>query len=704
MAIGTNGMPRATHLKISTSLYVLFGIAAFVMSCQALVGALGAWTQAGEWAHVEQLAAANQQLFVALQNVRQERGPTRVALEAKAPTDPAIIAQFEALRAKSAPAVAAFLATCERIACVEAADLAKIRPAMEKVVAIRHEVDPALRQSLAERRPGLAKDWNAAATALVDALEKASLTLTDQVRMADSGIAELVGIKEAAWIARDGIGLERNFIQLEMQTKTITAETRAKIADLRGQANAGWRMVRNLSARRGVPARVVAAIKTTQEGVFGAYVQKRDAIEKAVADGREPPLTESDLIAESNKALDVIVGVCDAALDGIIAHATERSASARTSLLRNGGLFALSLMIGIGGLFFASRRVARPIAMITHAMRAVAQGDLTAAVPCRERGDEVGQLAATLAVFKQNAQAKERIEAERQDEVARKATRQQTVETAVSAFGASISRTLEAVVAAADEMRATSEAMSSTAHEVSQRGTAVSSAAERASGSVQAVAAAEEELVASIGEIGRQVSHAADLSREAVHAAAETTDKVKSLAEAAQRIGEVIQLINDIASQTNLLALNATIEAARAGEAGKGFAVVATEVKGLASQTAKATDEIRVQIESVQSATKAAVEAIGGIGGRISEINTVSTSIASGIEVQGAATAQITKSTQDAARGTRDVSSNIAGVNKGVAQTSQAASMVLSAADGLRQHADDLRGEVDRFLGTIQAA
>jgi methyl-accepting chemotaxis protein len=692
------------HLKISASLYALFGIAALVMSCQALVGVFKAWNQVGEWARVEQLAAANQQLFVALQNVRQERGPTRVALEAKPATDPKLIAQFEALRAKSAPALTAILALCETITCADAADVAKIRPAMEKVIAVRRDVDPAFRQALTERRPGIAKDWNNAATALVDALEKVSLALTDQVRMADPQIAELVGIKEAAWITRDAIGLERNFVQVIMQSKAISPDSKVKTADLRGKADAGWRMVKILTARHGVPAPVIAAIKTTQEGLFGSYVQKRDAIEKAIAEGHEPPLTEPELVAESNKALDVIVGICEAALDGIIAHANERTAAARTTLLVDGALLALSLLLGLGGLAFASRRIARPIGMITQAMRAVADGDLTGDVPYRDRRDEVGQLAATLAVFKENAAAKERIETEQNTDHARRAERQRAVEAAISGFAASVSRTLKALTSAAEEMRGTSEAMSSTAHEVSERGDAVSAAAEQASGSVQTVAAASEELSVSITEISRQVAHAADISRDAVQAADDTTGKVKSLAEAAHRIGEVIELINAIASQTNLLALNATIEAARAGEAGKGFAVVASEVKGLASQTAKATDDIRVQIESVQAATTAAVDAISGIGGRISEINAVSTAIASAVEEQGAATQQITQNTQDAARGTREVTANIVGVSKGIANTSQASAMVLASADGLRRQADDLRGEVDRFLDTIRAA
>jgi methyl-accepting chemotaxis protein len=698
-------MPRITsNLKISTSLYVLFGISALVMSGQAFVGVLRAWTEVGEWARVEQLAAANRQLFVALQNVRQERGPTRVALEAKGAPDPRLIEQFEALRAKATPAIAAILVTCERITCADGSDVSTIRLGTEKVVALRREVDPALRQSLAERRPGIAKEWNDAATALVDALERVSLALTDQIRMVDPEIAELVGIKEAAWITRDAVGLERTFIQGLMGARTITVDAKVRMAHLRGQADAGWRMVRVLSARRGVPASVIAAIKATQDELFGSYIQKREAIEKAVAEGREPPLSEADLVSASNAALNVVVGVCNAALDSIIAHAMDRSANAQANLLVHAGLLMLSLLLGLGGLVFASRRIARPIGMISQAMRVVASGNLADEVPYRERSDEVGQLAAALAVFKEDAEAKERIEAEQRNEQARKAERQQAIDAAIVAFGASVGRTLKALADAAEEMRGTSEAMSGTADEASQRAGAVSAAAEQSSTSVQTVAAASEELATSIAEISRQVSHAANVSRDAVVAAKETTSTVESLAEAAQRIGEVIQLIDDIASQTNLLALNATIEAARAGEAGRGFAVVAAEVKDLAGQTAKATDEIRIQIESVQAATHAAIEAISGIGGRIGEIHAVSTAIASAVEEQGVATQEITNNTQQAARGTRDVSSNIVGVNKGVGQTSQAAAMVLSAAAGLRRQADDLRSDVDRFLDTIRAA
>jgi methyl-accepting chemotaxis protein len=674
------------------------------MSTQAALSTAEALRQRHDAARVEEVASANRQLFVALQNVRQERGPTRVALEANGPAAAKLVEQFASLRAKAAPALEAILATCSRIDCADGDEVATIRRATEALGAMRKRVDPALAQPLAERSPGLAKQWNDAATALVDELERVSLALTDKIRMVDPEIAELVGIKEAAWVARDAIGLERTFLQQQITSRKIAPEGAAKTAELRGKAEAGWRLVRLLSTRPGIPAQVSAAIATAQDGVFGTYVKKRDAVEKAVAGGAESPLSELELVTASNVALDLVVGVCDAALDELQAHAALRSAAARAGLLVNGGLMAVALLLGIGGLVFAWRRIARPVGVISAAMLKVAGGDLAGEVPYHERGDEIGQLAGTLAVFKENAAAKALIEEQQRDEQKRREERHAAVEAAIATFAASVARTLEVVTRSAEEMRGTSQSMSGSADEVSQRAGAVAAASEEASANVQTVAAASEELSASIAEIGRQVTNAAGISTEAVAAAQQTTGTVEGLAAAAQRIGEVVQLINDVASQTNLLALNATIEAARAGEAGKGFAVVASEVKGLAGQTARATDEIRAQIEAVQAATQAAVEAIRGIAGRIGDINEVSTALAAAVEEQGAASHEITRNTQEAAHGTRQVSANILGVTTGIAETSRAATLVRAAADGVHRQADDLRNEVDRFLQAIRAA
>jgi methyl-accepting chemotaxis protein len=246
--------------------------------------------------------------------------------------------------------------------------------------------------------------------------------------------------------------------------------------------------------------------------------------------------------------------------------------------------------------------------------------------------------------------------------------------------------------------------MSATADGSRQQSLAAASGANQATANVQTVAAASEELSTSITEIGRQVTQASTVSRKAADEGERTNKTVSGLSESAQRIGEVVALINDIASQTNLLALNATIEAARAGEAGKGFAVVASEVKSLANQTAKATDDIRAQVAAIQAETRSAVDAIQGISKTILEVNEISSSIATAVEEQTAATQEITRNVQEAASGTQEVSRNMGSVTEAVEQAGSTASQVLSAADRLAKQASTLRTEVDHFLETIRAA
>jgi len=263
---------------------------------------------------------------------------------------------------------------------------------------------------------------------------------------------------------------------------------------------------------------------------------------------------------------------------------------------------------------------------------------------------------------------------------------------------------LEALSGASAELRKTSEGMSQTSEQTNAQGRTAAQASSEASANVETVATASGELSNSIAEISRQVAHAASIANRAVDETRRTDDTVQSLAETAGRIGAVVKLINDIAGQTNLLALNATIEAARAGEAGKGFAVVASEVKSLATQTAKATEEISAQIAAVQKVTTDAVEAIKGIGGTIGEVSSVATSIASAVEEQGAATHEITRNTREAARRTKDVSENIAGVSAGADSTGVAARGVKSAAEALGARAEQLRDQVGDFLAKIRAA
>jgi len=271
-------------------------------------------------------------------------------------------------------------------------------------------------------------------------------------------------------------------------------------------------------------------------------------------------------------------------------------------------------------------------------------------------------------------------------------------------FGASMDNVAKTLVAAASALRSDAEAMAASAEETSRQSNAVAAASDEASSNVQTVASAAEELTASIGEIGRQVVRSTNSTTQAVQEADRTNAQIRNLAEAAQQIGDVIKLINDIAGQTNLLALNATIEAARAGEAGKGFAVVASEVKSLANQTAKATEEIGAKIAQMQTATEQSVSAVKVIGETIGEISQVSTSIASAVEQQGAATQEIARNVQQASAGTSEVSSNVAGISQAASDTGRIATRVSGASEKISGEVNTLRSEVEKFLASVKAA
>ena len=355
--------------------------------------------------------------------------------------------------------------------------------------------------------------------------------------------------------------------------------------------------------------------------------------------------------------------------------------------------------------FLVARGLSRPVLALTGAMNSLSSGDTNVEIPGSGRVDEIGTMAKAVDVFKRSMIDAERLRAEREASKQRaEADKKAMMAKLADSFDAQVKGVVERVSASADEMQGTARSMSGTADAASKRSTAVAAASEEASTNVQTVASAAEELSSSIAEINRQVVQSARIADKAVEEADRTNQSVRGLAEAAQKIGEVVQLINAIAAQTNLLALNATIEAARAGEAGKGFAVVASEVKNLANQTAKATEEIGGQIGAIQAATQDSVKAIEGIGTTIKQVHEIATTIAAAVEEQGAATQEIARNVQQAAKGTNEVSSNIADVTSAVAETGAAATRVLSAAGELTQQSDTLRRQVGEFLSAIRAA
>jgi methyl-accepting chemotaxis protein len=366
------------------------------------------------------------------------------------------------------------------------------------------------------------------------------------------------------------------------------------------------------------------------------------------------------------------------------------------------GLVILTLAIALA--YLIARSISRPLSLIAEQTSKLAEGDLAVAVPFLEEAHEVGRLARALDVFKTNRRKADEMTAMQRNEQATKLRRQETVEKLIDDFHERTARVIEAVMHAAERVQSLSGDLAEMATQSRSKIAAVNQASNDTTGNVQSIAGAAEELSTAVGEVSRQASQSTTVAERAVNEAEETNTTMRGLAESANRIGEVVKLINDIASQTNLLALNATIEAARAGDAGRGFAVVASEVKALANQTTKATEDIQSQIGGIQDETSRAVAAISSIGTTVSDMRTMATEIAAAMQQQGTTTQEIARHIAEAADGTRHVTNNIGGVAEAAETTSQAAVSLRGASEDLRREATSLNDEMIRFFDDMRAA
>jgi methyl-accepting chemotaxis protein len=421
--------------------------------------------------------------------------------------------------------------------------------------------------------------------------------------------------------------------------------------------------------------RLIEDLVTEMSGSAGAIMQGTSAMKTDLVSDQQRLAAESNAIASETEQLIILLAAGGIVLGGLVA-------------------------------FFLGRSISRPMTAMCGAMRELAGGNFDVVLPGLGRSDELGEMAGAVEEFKLQAIAKAQQDAAAQDaqNKAAEAARRSELIRFADDFESAVGSIVSNVSASAVQLEQAAGTLTRTAETTQTLSSQVAGNSEEASGNIQSVATATGQLSASVGEIGRQVRESSRIAESAVTQAQATDQRIGKLSRAAQQIGDVVKLITAIAEQTNLLALNATIEAARAGEAGRGFAVVASEVKSLASQTAKATDEISNHIAGMQQATEESVAAIKAIGSTIAEISTIASSIASAVEQQGTATRDIAENVQNVARGTRDAAANVLKVNRGATETGEASEEVLSSAKTLSVESTRLRAELDRFMANIRAA
>ncbi|MGY8665652.1 HAMP domain-containing methyl-accepting chemotaxis protein [Bradyrhizobium sp. UFLA05-109] len=623
----------------------------------------------------------------------QEAPATPAQLEATAKAAKAADTAFENARR-------AIIALDDGAALVETLDRAASRLKETRTVA-----DRAMSVPLSARDGAAIKGFLPGVGEVITAIEPIMNRLEAKVVNADSSLAALLNVARTAQDLRVSAGSRAATLSPAISAhRPLTVAEFSVMDRMQGRVEADRERIEAGIDQLGNPPRIAKAFRDATEAYFGrAALVVEKAMPAARSDGKFG-LSTDELADAIVPAIQMFFGVRDAAL----AEAADRASAARDgalAMLALAGIAVLALLGMLSGVTVMLRsRVVTPLARLADVIGALAAGRHAVEIPASGRQDEIGQVAGSLQHFKDSLIAKAAADEAAGVEAEVKLKRGQRMDRIAREFEALIGNVVNTVSSASTELEASAGTLTRTAEQSEQVTANVAAASEQASTNVQTVAAAAEEMASSVDEISRQVQDSARIASEAVRQAEQTNGHVGELAKAAGRIGDVVELISQIAGQTNLLALNATIEAARAGEAGRGFAVVASEVKALAEQTAKATGEISQQIAGIQSATQDSVGAIKAIGDTITRMSEIASAIASAVEEQGAATREISRNVQQAARGTQQVSVNIVEVQHGASQTGSASANVLAAAKSLSGESGRLKLEVGKFLDAFRAA
>ena len=694
-------MVRIFHRSVSAILFTVIGVlvAALVAGAATLM-----WSAYGRYQTsiaTRELAQADKALFDAMLFLRVHRGDLQSALLAADDPRP----QIETLQRAAAEREARAVRALDTVDLPDRGSLAaaiaqRWQPANELYRTLLDEGA----KPIADRKIANTDGWYAAVGQTVDAVAAASTAVSNRVRMSDPFVAEQVQVRRLAWQVRDRYGVQCTLVRTNVNTsRPFDDRLRTTMAQARGIVAAGFSALDELLARPGAPADIAAAVRTAKAATNAAQ-QGADALYAKLDGSGRPVVPPAEWNSLCQAPFAAIHAIGFGALDHAIDHADQIHAAALTNLIVQAAVLLGVVAAALVGTLVIRRRFVRPIATLMAAIARLIARNFAEPVEQLPHPDEFGRMAAALESLRDQAASAERLAAEQAALRQQQLTRASALDTLCRSFDDSAKSGITSLVRSAGSLRETATSMRTLAVDSSKQATAVAAAAEQATVNVNTVAAATEQLSASIAEISQRIQTSADDARNAVHEAERTNTTVEALNTAAGRIGEVVKLINEIASQTNLLALNATIEAARAGDAGKGFAVVATEVKSLANQTAKATEDIGRQIAEIQSMTGEAVAAIRSITKVIGGIDESAAAIAAAVEQQGAATREISQNVQQAAQGTQMVTQTIGTVAESSRKTGDSADQAFRSVETMAGDADRLRADVERFLADVRVA
>ena len=642
--------------------------------------------------------------YRALMPLSLERSVTQVGLTLETP----LPAQFASLRLEqrrvSEQYLNALMAHLEQTNDLpnKQETLNALRAARSNLAVLRARADVAV-SSPRQIRASNAAELPPEIIAAIRDMQSILSNLIDTAAMRTAKSEQAVLAAYRIWRMREYEGQSRTYIAAALlNQQPMTPAAMKASSELTGKAEASFEALKSM--QRLLPPALLPSLQTIENAYDKNYGALRTLALSGAATGTYP-VDFATFFARSGEALGQVEANTNAFSEYATRSAQNAVAEARSALILTSAVaaFGLAAVLFIAWLLYV--RIAQRLSRTNQAMAALANGDTAITINDLKSGDEIGDMARSLVVFRDNALRVAALEAEKQAaEEERAAQRKAEMERIAAEFERDIGVIVQALRENADDMRKAAQSMQASAGDVGHRSQSVLRSAEETSGLASGVAAATEQMTSSVGEISRQIQNSAAKTQEAVENAARTSEQINSLAEAVERIGSVVELINSIAGQTNLLALNATIEAARAGDAGKGFAVVASEVKALASQTSKATAEISDQIAGVQSATSAAVVKIKDISLSISELEHVASTIASAIEEQNAVIADVANNVNRTSSLTSGVRSDVSLVVKTATESSASAEQVLSTAQGLASRSEDLSRAMAGVLQRLRAA